>query len=292
MCSRNFSVQEVKQMDLVEYLEKLGYSPAKNTGPDYWYISPFRKEQQPSFKVNRLLNSWYDHGLGQGGNLVDFGILYYQCSVKEFLQKITQQHGTVARTVLHANEQKERIDEKKIKIIKVQSITHSSLKGYLKERKIPLGIASSFVEEVHYTLYGRTYFALGFRSDAGGYELRNRFFKGSSSPKDSRLIATAGATELTVVEGFFSFLSYLVCFAERVPLTDFLVLNSLALVSRSMDSMLSYPVVHLLLDNDPAGDAATAKLVQLSASFEDNRSLFSGYKDLNQWLCHRPHTDL
>src|SRR3954447_15023321 len=86
MDSHNFSIQEVKQIDMVEYLEKLGYLPQKVRNNDYWYLSPLRDENIPSFKVNRKLNAWYDHGIGKGGNIIDFGILYHHCSVAELLQ--------------------------------------------------------------------------------------------------------------------------------------------------------------------------------------------------------------
>jgi DNA primase len=81
------SLTAVKETDMVDYLFALGYEPAKIRNVDYWYISPLRNEKTPSFKVNRRLNKWFDHGLGKGGNLIDFGIEYYQCSVSDFLQK-------------------------------------------------------------------------------------------------------------------------------------------------------------------------------------------------------------
>ena len=64
-------------------------------GNDYWYLSPLRNEKSPSFKVNRTKNLWYDHGIGKGGTLVDFGILYYRCSVKEFLAKLEDEKGPI-----------------------------------------------------------------------------------------------------------------------------------------------------------------------------------------------------
>ncbi|MDP1973965.1 MAG: CHC2 zinc finger domain-containing protein, partial [Sediminibacterium sp.] len=82
------SVADVKQMDMVEYLRKLGWLPIKIRTDDYRYLSPLRVEKTPSFKVNRKLNVWYDHGLQQGGNLVDFGILFYKCTVSELMQKL------------------------------------------------------------------------------------------------------------------------------------------------------------------------------------------------------------
>ena len=73
MESHNFLAGEVKQLDIVDYLEKLGHRPQKIRNNDYWYLSPLREEKEPSFKVNRKLNVWYDHGLGKGGNIIDLG---------------------------------------------------------------------------------------------------------------------------------------------------------------------------------------------------------------------------
>jgi hypothetical protein len=38
---------------LVDYLSSLRHQPAKIRNTDYWYLSPFRDESEPSFKVNR-----------------------------------------------------------------------------------------------------------------------------------------------------------------------------------------------------------------------------------------------
>src|SRR4028118_2104934 len=86
--SSHFSIGEAKLLDMVMYLESLGYFAQKIRGYDYWYLSPLRDEKTPSYKVARKLNLWYDHGIGKGGNLVAFGVLFYRCSVKEFLQKL------------------------------------------------------------------------------------------------------------------------------------------------------------------------------------------------------------
>ena len=41
----------------------------------------------------RKLNLWFDHGLGKGGNLVDFGLQFFDCSVPELLQKLEERKG-------------------------------------------------------------------------------------------------------------------------------------------------------------------------------------------------------
>jgi len=85
---------EAKQIDLVDYLAALGHQPKKIRNQDYWYLSPMRIEKTPSFKVNRSLNVWYDHGIGKGGNLIDFGILYFNCTVGDLLNHLSQYQNT------------------------------------------------------------------------------------------------------------------------------------------------------------------------------------------------------
>src|SRR3954471_6101300 len=85
MVNHRFSLLKLKEIDIVEYLENLGYQPQSIHNNDYWYLSPLREEKHPSFKVNRKLNLWYDHGLGEGGSIIDFGMLYYKCSIPTFI---------------------------------------------------------------------------------------------------------------------------------------------------------------------------------------------------------------
>ena len=69
--------EQANQMNLVDYLYTLGFNPSKIRNDDHWYLSPFRNEKDASFKVNKTKNVWYDHGIGKGGNLVDFATEYY-----------------------------------------------------------------------------------------------------------------------------------------------------------------------------------------------------------------------
>ena len=41
---------KANQMDLVDYLLKLGYQPQKTSGKQYWYLSPLREEKQLHLK--------------------------------------------------------------------------------------------------------------------------------------------------------------------------------------------------------------------------------------------------
>ena len=50
-----FNCKIANQIDLVNYLETLGHEPSKIKNQDYWYLSPLRNENTPSFKVNQKL---------------------------------------------------------------------------------------------------------------------------------------------------------------------------------------------------------------------------------------------
>lgn len=46
------TTEEAKKIRIADYLHSLGYSPVKQQGINLWYKSPFREENEPSFKVN------------------------------------------------------------------------------------------------------------------------------------------------------------------------------------------------------------------------------------------------
>ena len=52
------NISEAKQIRIVDYLRLLGHEPKNARGGQYWYLSPFREEKTPSFKVNDRLNEW------------------------------------------------------------------------------------------------------------------------------------------------------------------------------------------------------------------------------------------
>ena len=297
MQSYNLSLQTIKETDITAYLESIGHLPQQTKGNDLWYCSPLHEEKTPSFKVNKSLNCWYDHSLGKGGNLVDFLLLHHRCSLRDLLQNPSSFFSFPPPSLTNlqlANEKRktdvdpehQSISLEGIKILSEKAITSIYLLSYLRSRAIPISLAQQHLKEVHYELNKRPYYALGFRNDAGGYELRNKYFKGSSSPKDVTIFSggqTAG--ELSVFEGFFSFLSYLTLQKEKeLPLTNSLVLNSLSFFERSLSKMDAFTKVHLYLDNDNAGHQLTVKALERDQRFTDERSVYTGSKDFNEWL--------
>jgi CHC2 zinc finger/Toprim-like len=290
---KKISCAEANQVDLVDYLMKLGYSPQKIRNNDYWYLSPFREEKTASFKVNRKMNAWYDYAIGKGGRLVDFGILYHRCTVKEFLEKMSNEKDTIVsfrrQHFSLAGEKKELPEQPgKIKILSSDEITEPDL----KERQIPITIASQFCQQVCFELYNKKRLAIGFKNDNGGYELRNRYFKGSSTPKQPKLIVQNDAKELSVFEGFFSFLSFQTLLQSNqknnieLPArqADFLILNSLSFFEKNREIMEKYSGIHLFLDRDLMGIKYTNDALKWSDKYKDQSKFYRRFKDLNEYL--------
>jgi len=209
--------EQANQIDLVNYLHALGFDPSKIRREDHWYISPFRNEKEASFKVNKTKNVWYDHGLGKGGSLVDFATEYYRCNVSETQQKLVsfqEQKNILKNIVLRppVHPQNILLDDKDAgeTAIKIIAASHPlkdpSLCRYLEQRRIDKNIADRYCHEVIFTINNKEkqYRAIGFKNSAGGYELRNEYFKGSSSPKYVTYMDNK-AQNIKVFEGFFDF---------------------------------------------------------------------------------------
>ena len=280
---QGLSCEQARQMDIVAYLSTLGFEPAKIRNFDYWYLSPLRKEKTPSFKVTRKLNRWYDHGLGKGGNLIDFAILYNDCTVGEFLKTAGPNfsfHRPIAPLYAQPKESKENC----LTILKEGPVTSFPLHRYLYQRRITEQVAERFCKEVAYEISGRKYYAIGFKNDSGGFELRNAFFKGSSTPKGMTTIET-GAEEVTVFEGFFDFLSFNVLVPNEQPIkTNFLVLNSLSFFEKARPFMEKHRRINLYLDRDKSGQNCTRQALSFNGKYVDKSGLYTGYKDLNDWV--------
>lgn len=46
------TIDEIKSVSIIQFLETQGYHKSHVFKGNYWYLSPFRSEQSPSFNVN------------------------------------------------------------------------------------------------------------------------------------------------------------------------------------------------------------------------------------------------
>lgn len=308
----NLTFKDAKsQIDLRAYLASIGFRPTNQRGIDLWYKSPFHDENTPSFKVNEKHQIWYDHSIGIGGDLIDFGKKYHNCSYVELLDifknYLSFQPEIIRRPIKEAEElttTNRPTRQTGIKIIQVKPIFKFYLKFYLQSRCIPLDLANQYLKEVDYTNLNGTngaqkvYTALGFKNDRGGYELRSKYFKGSSAPKSTTFLSNMTPNEardkpteeqsIAVIEGFFSFLSFQNLWFHNqlsVPQPDnFLVLNSLSFFRKNFEFIENFKTQMLFLDNDKSGQAATNEALGRGKSYIDYRKAYGIEKDLNALL--------
>lgn len=289
---KRISCAEAKAIDIVEYLAKAGYHPQKVRGNDYWYLSPLREEKTASFKVNRKMNRWYDHGEGRGGNLIDFALLFHNCRLSDWLQGLNENYQ-MTRSVIPSTSNRITKQENPIIVLEDLPITSKPLVDYLAERKISLSAANIFCREISYTLRDKKYYGIGFKNDAGGFEIRNRFYKNGSSPKAITTIKN-GNKKIAVFEGFFDFLSVISFLPQnKINACDFCILNSLSFFETARPLLETYNKVFLFLDNDAAGKKIASAAIATSPKYIDKSSLYSDYKDVNAWyISNKPPPDL
>ena len=91
------TIDEIKSVSIIQFLETQGYHKTHVLKGNYWYLSPFRSEQSPSFNVNPVKNLWYDYGEGQGGNIINLvqkmNPTWNSHEVLSFLENEIRQHN-------------------------------------------------------------------------------------------------------------------------------------------------------------------------------------------------------
>jgi DNA primase len=292
---------EAKRIPLSDILGQLGYDPHHEAKGDMWYFSPFREETVPSFKINLERNIWYDFGAGEGGNILDFILKYYHlATIAEALGQLEglTRDAFIAPAASAPAVATETVGrdptEGKIEVLTTKFLTNRALIAYLNQRGIAAATARPFVKEGYYTVNGsynqsgRPFFALAFPNNSGGYELRNKYFKGSSNKDISLVQASGPGDEIAVFEGFMDFLSALTWYGPQQFTRPTIVLNAVSMRDRAIAAIKQRQPgqVTLYLDRDQVGRELTTFFGEQLADIPivDASDLYAGYKDFNEFL--------
>lgn len=271
--------QDAKKLSLPELLSRLGHQPVRTNGPKLWYRSPLRQEHVPSFCIEpgrRVAWVFSDHGTNVRGNILDFAMHYQQCSLKEALAWL----GQIFETAVPATAQQPvELTALPLEILKVKPIQHPLLIAYLNGRAISKELARRYLWEVRYLNAGQPRFALGWKTDSGGWCLRARNFKASVRPAGLTTLGKA-SEYLAVFEGMFDFLAALVYYRATAPKGQVVVLNGINNIPAVTEKISAgnYQCIRLYLDNDQGGRQATQRLLSLKNTM-DCSALFSPAKD-------------
>lgn len=266
-----------------EYLLRRGLRSHRETATHGMFLSPLREKRTPSFSVRYDKGFWYGFGLGEGGTLFQLVMRLEECSMTEAIRRLRK--GTTEEVPFQPFPTASPCEDSPLRILGVGEIRHPALIGYLRECGIDSAVTGALCRKVHYAVGERRFFAIGFRNDAGRWELRSPQFKGSSTPKS---ITTSDRHSDTALffESFFDLLSYLTLQYEPEPTVDTAVLNSVVNLPRALPFLARHATIHAFLDNDEAGRLALERLRSTlpGVTVIDRAESYRAHKDLNELL--------
>ena len=297
------TIEQARRIDLVAFIERLGHRvvPGKGKQGEAWFLSPFRTEKTPSFKVDRRANKWKD-----------FAEQYWKGDIVDFVQVYADKQGWGSWDTSQALKELERLagslhvpsfkpykvettDQKpkarqRYEIMHVGRIRSVRLVEYLRSRKIYSYIAKQYLEEVHYrdTRTGKHLYGLCWKNTVGGYEMRNPFFKTCLGPKAISVIQVVGETVpgTAIFEGMMDFLSYLLLL-KGPPVSTVVVMNSRSLYQSTIEYCQSRNGIGCLLgflQNDKYGLETAVKLKEALPSLLLQNQKYVEYEDVNDYL--------
>jgi len=311
-----------ENISMPDLLDRFGHQPVSITkqGREYWYISPFRYEKEPSFHTSYLGGKWIWIDFGRGdvagsGTVIGFLEMHENVGISDALKILKELFPHQGRAVSLASLQSTPLfknislnDKSKsndptedtliINEVKEQ-VWDKRLIGYLTgERKINHKLALPYLKHIKYmnVQTGKSYDTLGFINESGDYECRDKYFKGilkspdaqhRNTAKDISYIPGTDQRRLAVFEGFMDFLTVLTIKNLPVLPVDIIVLNMVNMRRRALDfiKQSGYEKIYTFFDNDRAGEKTTQMFIaELGQGVEPQNHLYEGFKDYNQFL--------
>lgn len=300
--------QANSSISLTDLMSRLGFEVRKKerSGSEWRYLSPFRKEADPSFYINTRDNCWFDHGEGEGSHsVIDFAIKYLgsegrSSSVKDALSWLTSlgYDGSMTKPLFPAKDKRDEISQDEVprdlEFIRAKPVTHPAIFQYLNGRGIPDRLISKYLQEIQYRNLkkDKVYFGFGLSNRAGGYEIRSASdtpaFKTALIKRDISLLDGAGdGSTLNIFEGMTDYLSLLVFLKTDRLAGHSLIMHSLSSIKVTLEHLVSinYVTVNLWLDNDKSGRKMANRIdLEHPGEVLDQSSRYSGFSDLNQAL--------
>lgn len=292
---------EIKGYPIGSILRSLGYPFDYSGGrADVMIRSPFHEEKTPSFHYNIKGNWWMDFSIGieeRRWSNVDLVMRLLSCSERHAFDYIRGLMGSPVQELMVSEFRKAASAPSRPSGLRVDRVSDcvssAALRKYALHRGITRVILERYCCQVRYSVLstGKTYNAIGFPNNSGGFALHTQHFKGSTVSDCSfldrygRPTSAPTSDAVMVFEGFFNFLSHAAMFGI-IPECDVIVLNSVSNVAKALPFFTGHSSATLWLDNDDAGRKATRRLLSSSSDMVmvDRSPLYLGYNDLNDML--------
>ena len=177
----------------------------------------------------------------------------------------------------------------------IYELTNHNLRNYIISRRVDFDITKKFCKQVHYSVYGKSYYAISFENIEGGFEVRNKFCKRTIGKKSISCIKSSmvDSDECCIFEGFFNMLTYETIRRWNMDIgicihtdCDYIILNSIGNLKVALPYLSKYKIIHCYLDNDESGVNTTKKILNAYPSkVIDESYRYKEYNDLNDVLC-------
>lgn len=299
----NEEINKAKSVPIVAVLASRNITNPKIKGSELVFNSPFRNDSTPSFSVDTTKNIWLDFGQSShkdftGGSVID---LIMQLEKVSFPVAVDRLLAFDCSTVEINKYQLHHEKQRKLELLAVNDFTdtpqQTKLYNYAFERGIDGNILENYCKEIIYKNKGNQniYSAIGFKNNTDGFELRyqnhtkDNGFKGCLGRKEiSTINDIKFVNSCYVFEGFFDFLSFCQYFQNQktnTPLSNIIVLNTLAIANRV--DYKRFKTVYCYFDNDTGGLSAYNKLSALHTGvnfINASAKLFPNHNDFNDFI--------
>lgn len=292
--------REIEQLSIVDYLSRLGIFFKYKSGPEYFYHSMLRDDDQsPSFSVNDAKGVWMDRGNAdpakRGGTIIHLAqLLFPALGFYEILQRIRDTFEGASfepplTYVPHQRDQRLPEDEEyQFELWEVRPIgSYFPITRYLESRGL-LELAEGRLSEVYYRNRKKPgagqFFAAGWQNEHGNWEFSGaNGFKSTIGKKGLTVIPGSG-THAQVFEGYFDYLSRLQYAIEPDLRPTVIVLNSISFTGAAIDRLRTFEAVDLFCDNDEPGQRCTETFLAALPQAADWAYEYAAFKDYNQKL--------
>jgi hypothetical protein len=301
------TIQQAKDIPIDALLYKLGFQPHKTINGAKWYCAPTREEKTPSFKLSTDARAWFDHGTGEGGNILDLAFrLQTNLSPTQTLDSTQIKQALAFIQNLFGDQPLQPITVRSQPAASSNSPAYSicschpfqvytpdgaltQAASYLRKRGIDPPTVAPYLQEVTYVgTDGRQRAGFGLPNLAGGYELRRLgdWVKMALGPKHITVFQAHRQTApWHTFYSLIDFCTFLTVDQPPVGAYQYLIINSDSLVQKAIDYltpvspgfMFHYP------HQDQSGQKAHEKLL---AFLEANQwsggarvGPYQGYKD-------------
>lgn len=274
-------IDKLRNIPMFSVLKRLNIEANEKKKNQFWFKAPWRNERTASVKCE--FNLFCDFFDGEGGNTIDFVMRYFSIDFVKAVEWLRNEGVVFSFDPPSPKSLSEVKKEKTYCIDRVQPLQNQILLDYLNTRQLNIEVCKRYLVEVYYRVSEKKNFGVGFKNDKDQYEIRNRYAKLALGQKWFTWIDN-GHKSVIVLESWSDLISLLILYPKCENSKDFLVLNSLSMLSKADEVLADYSEVLLALDNDLAGSNAAEKCLIKWKSSKDIRYLYSGSKDLNEFL--------